>query len=155
MKRRSALLGAAMMVVLGGVVPFGTLRAQEASAPGLQISGGFIRAMPMTGGTAAAFMTIRSTGSADRLVGFRTPACTRPELHTHIMDNGIMRMREVPVIEVPAGGEAVLQSGGLHLMLIDLTGPLAQGDLVPLTLIFETAGAVDVTLPVKPPGAMN
>lgn len=129
--------------------------AQQASAPGIEIEGGFLRASPGMAPTGAGFMTIRSTGAADRLVGFHTPACTRPELHTHIDDNGIMRMRQVPAIEVPAGGMAELKSGGLHLMLIDLVAPLTEGDVVPVTLVFEQAGEVTVQMPVKKIGAMN
>ena len=101
----------------------------------------------------AAFLTITSLGGADRLVGFATPACNRPELHTHIDDNGVMRMRQVEAIEVPAGGTAELKPGGLHLMLIDLNGPLVEGESVVVTLMFETAGAVEVTLPIKAAGA--
>lgn len=151
MKRRSVVLGLVVMSVFVA----GAGVAQQASAPGIEIEGGFLRASPGMAPTGAGFMTIRSTGAADRLVGFHTPACTRPELHTHIDDNGIMRMRQVPAIEVPAGGMAELKSGGLHLMLIDLVAPLTEGDVVPVTLVFEQAGEVTVQMPVKKIGAMN
>jgi copper(I)-binding protein len=151
MKRRSVILGIATMAALSAT----SLQAQQAQAPGLDISGGFLRAAPMVSRTGAGFMIIRSTGPADKLLAFRSPACTRPELHTHINDNGIMRMREVPEIDVPAGGEARLQPGGLHLMFIDLTTQLTEGEMVPVTLIFEKAGEVQIELPVKRPGAMN
>lgn len=129
--------------------------AQDAAAEGLEIKGGFLRASPMASGTGAGFLTIHSTGPADRLIAFASPACTTPELHTHINDNGIMRMRQVPAIDIPAGGDAVLQPGGLHLMCIDLTAKLEPGQMVPVTLVFEKAGEVAVTLPVKAMGAMN
>lgn len=151
MKRRSLVAGLAMMFVLGAT----PLCAQQPSATGIEIEGGFLRASPGMATTGAGFMTIRSIGAADRLVAFHTPACTRPELHTHINDNGIMRMRQVEAIDVPAGGVTELKSGGLHLMLIDLVAPLKEGDLVPVTLVFEKAGEVSVELPVKPIGAMN
>lgn len=131
------------------------LAAQEASAPGIEITKGFMRASPMVAAAGAGFMTIRSTGAADRLVAFRSPACARPELHTHINENGLMKMRQVEAIDIPAGGEAVLQPGGLHLMFIDLTGPLEDGAMVPVTLVFEKAGEVAITLPVHKAGAMN
>ncbi|MCT2539554.1 copper chaperone PCu(A)C [Sedimentimonas flavescens] len=151
MKRRSAIFGCAMMLVLA---PIGAL-AQEATAPGLEISGGFMRASPMVAAAGAGFMTIRSTGPEDRLVAFRSPACTQPELHTHVHDNGMMRMRQVDAIDIPAGGEAVLQPGGLHLMFINLTKTLEEGAQVPVTLVFEKAGEVAIELPVKRAGAMN
>lgn len=151
MKQRSLISVVAAMVFLGAAAT----QAQEASAPGLEISGGFFRAAPMAGGNGAGFVTIHSTGPADVLLAFSTPACERPELHTHIHEDGIMKMRQVPSIEVPAGGNAVLQPGGLHLMCIGLTAKLAMGDLVPVTLEFQNAGKVEVNLPVKGPGAMN
>lgn len=129
--------------------------AQDAKTETLEISDGFARASPGMAMAGAGFLTIRSLGPADRLVAFRTPACNRPELHTHINDDGIMRMRQVEAIEVPAGGEAVLEPGGLHLMMIDLNQQLMEGENVPVTLVFETAGEVDVSLPVKKFGAMN
>ncbi len=129
--------------------------SQDAKTANLEISGGFTRASPKMAHAGAGFMTIRSLGAADRLLGFASPACERPELHTHLHDNGVMRMRQVDAIDIPAGGEAVLQPGGLHLMFIGLNGQLAEGDTVPVTLIFEQAGEVQISLPVKAPGAMN
>lgn len=64
-----------------------------------------------------------------------------------------MRMRQVEAIDVPAGGSAELKPGGLHLMMIDLTGQLVEGETVDVTLVFEQAGEVNVTLPIKGPGA--
>lgn len=150
-KRRSLILG----VMAGFVLPLPAFATPLAQLGGLEVTEGYLRASPASMPTGVGYVTIRSTGPADRLIGFTTPACTRPELHTHENDNGIMRMRKVEAIEVPAGGEARLQSGGLHLMLIDLVGPLRAGENVPLTLIFEHAGAVELTLPVKALGAMN
>lgn len=151
MKRRSVLFGLSAAFVL----PEAALAAPLAKVGGLEVLDGFLRATPGSMPTGVGYVTIRSTGASDRLLAFETPACTRPELHTHVNDNGIMRMRKVEAIDVPAGGEVRLESGGLHLMLIDLVGPLTEGDAVPMRLIFETAGAVDVTLPVKKLGATN
>ena len=149
MKRRTALFAAVALTMTAAFPAF----AQEALTDTLEITGGFTRASVSPNG--AGFLTIRSKGEADRLVAFRSPQCNRPELHTHINDNGIMRMRQVEAIDVPAGGMVELKPGGLHLMMIDLTGPLAEGDIVDVTLIFEKAGEVAVSLPVKKPGAMN
>jgi copper(I)-binding protein len=99
----------------------------------------------------AAFMTLANTGTEDdRLIAASTDAAQRVELHTHIEDgDGVMRMVEVEDgIEVPAGGETVLQRGGLHVMLMGLTAPLNQGDQIDLTLTFEKAGDVTLTVPV-------
>jgi hypothetical protein len=64
-----------------------------------------------------------------------------------------MKMRPVAAVEIPVEGSAVLQPGGLHIMLIQLTGPLRQGERVPLTLVLERGGEVEVELPVESAGA--
>ena len=76
------------------------------------------------------------------------------ELHTHLHDNGVMRMHQVPESVIPAQQKVALQPGGLHIMLIDLKAPLKVGDTVPLTLRFETAGSVQLDVPVKAVTAM-
>lgn len=99
----------------------------------------------------AAWLTIRNAGGADRLTGAESPAADRIELHTHVHEGGVMMMRRVEGIEVPAGGEAALEPGGDHLMLFGLKAALAPGDAFPLTLIFEKAGRVTVEVRVAPP----
>jgi copper(I)-binding protein len=64
-----------------------------------------------------------------------------------------MRMRPVPAIDLPAGQAVQLAPGGLHLMLIGLTQALNQGGRVPVTLVFERAGEVEVQLAVEGAGA--
>ena len=91
--------------------------------------------------------------AADRLVSASSPAARTTELHTHIREGDVMRMRGVPGIEVPAGQAVTLQPGGLHLMLIGLTQPLNRGETVPVTLVFERAGPVQVALQVQSAGA--
>lgn len=129
--------------------------AQQAKTQNLEIVGAFARASPKMVSAGAGFMTIRSLGESDQLIGFSSPACEQPELHTHIHDNGMMRMRQVDAIEVPAGGEVKLEPGGFHLMFIGLKGELVMGESVDVTLVFEKAGEVSITLPVKKSGAMN
>jgi hypothetical protein len=60
-----------------------------------------------------------------------------------------MRMRPVDAVEVPAGGEAVLEPGGLHVMLIGLKAPLEEGDSFALRLVFEDAGEVEVVTTIE------
>ena len=105
------------------------------------------------GGQGAGFITIRNAGAADRLLSASSPAAGRAELHTMLRDGDIMRMRQVDAIAVPANGAVALAPGGLHIMLIGLTRPLAVGEQVPLTLVFERAGALAVNLVVQPAGA--
>ena len=67
-----------------------------------------------------------------------------------------MRMREVEKgLEIPAGGSVMLAPGGFHLMMTGLKAPLKQGTSVPVTLVFEKAGKVDVELAVEAMGASH
>jgi len=98
----------------------------------------------------AAYMTVTTTGPApDRLVAAASPVAEAVELHAHLMEAGVMRMRPVAAIEVHPGEPAVLQPGGLHVMLIGLKAPLAEGGHFPLRLTFERAGVVDVVVAVR------
>lgn len=151
MKRRNLVASLALAATLFSLPASG----QDARTENLEISGGFARSTASMAVAGAAFLNISSLGEADSLVAFSTPACNRPELHTHINDDGVMRMRKIEAIDVPAGGMAELAPGGLHLMLIDLNAQLIEGETVEMTLIFENAGEVSVTLPIKGPGATN
>jgi hypothetical protein len=145
---RRAALGAAFSLL---ALP--AARAQEVQAGPLRIAQPWTRAM-RAGGTGAGFMVIRNTGTApDRLVAARSPVAGVMELHTHIREGDVMRMRPVPAIELPAGQSVTLAPGGLHLMLIGLTQALNQGGRVPVTLVFERAGEVEVQLVVESAGA--
>ena len=105
-------------------------------------------------GNGAAFMQLRNTGGQpDRLVSASSPIARVVELHSMTRDGDVMRMRPVQDIPVPAGGTVALQPGGFHIMMIGLTGAMAQGSRVPLTLRFERAGEVQVELAVEAAGA--
>src|SRR3546814_9738821 len=83
------------------------------------------------------------------LVATEGEVAERVELHTHTMDGNVMQMRRVEFVEIPAQGEAALQPGGIHIMLIGLKQPLREGERFPLTLTFEKAGAVTVEVAVE------
>jgi copper(I)-binding protein len=95
-------------------------------------------------------MTLRNTGAAaDRLLAASTAVAGTVELHTVVKEGDVMRMRAVPAIDVPAGRAVTLQPGGLHVMLMNLRRPLAPGESIELSLVFEKAGRRTVTLPVR------
>ena len=105
-------------------------------------------------GNGAGCMTLRNTGAqAARLHSAASPIARVVELHTHVREREVMRMRPVTDIPVPPGGTVELRPGGLHVMLIGLNAPLRQGGSVPLTLRFERAGEVRVELTVEAAGA--
>lgn len=99
-----------------------------------------------------AFMTLVGGAEADRVVSGSSPVAAAVELHTHVMDGEIAKMRPVPGIDVPAGGRVELKPGGLHLMLINLKAPLKVGETIPLKLRFEKAGEIEVKVPVTAQG---
>ncbi len=99
----------------------------------------------------AAFMSIMNpTDTDDRLIAVSSDIAERVELHTHLQDaQGVMRMIEVEDgFEIPAGGMAMLQRGGMHVMFLGLRGPLEHGDEIELTLTFEHAAPITITVPV-------
>lgn len=128
-----------------------SVHAAEQAAASVEAVDAYVREVPPVARTSAAFMTLKNSGKEDHaVVGASSPAAEIVELHTHIMgDDGMHRMREVEKVDVPAGGEAVLQPGGLHVMLINLTAPLKAGDQVDLTLKYDDGSEESMTVEVK------
>lgn len=125
-------------------------------APTVTVTNVWVRLPPPGTKTTGAFMLLTNTGKADRkLVSASNPASKVTELHTHLNEGGVMKMRQVPSMEVKAGGTTELKPGSLHVMLIDLVTTLKEGDVVPLTLTFDDGSTVEVKAMVKkfdPPG---
>jgi len=96
------------------------------------------------------FVQLRSPDAA-KLVAGSTPAAGRVEIHEMRMDGGVMKMREIPGLELPAGQTVELKPGGYHLMLMDLKQPLKAGDTLPLTLQIERPGKPAETLQLQVP----
>jgi copper(I)-binding protein len=124
--------------------------AQEAK-PSIAIEDPYARATPAGAQTGAAYMTIDNKAAApDRLTGASSDVAAHVQVHEMTMDNGVMKMREVAGgLAVPAGGSVTLKPGSYHVMLIGLKKPLTAGESFPLTLTFEKAGNIPITVPVK------
>lgn len=135
------LVAAAFSVVLTAGVAF---------AGDIQIEDAYARAASPVAKTGAAFMHISNNSDIDdTLIAVITDAARKPELHTHIIEDGIAKMREVEGgMVIPAGGTTVLKRGGLHIMLMGLTKPLLHGETVTLTLVFENSGEMTIEVPV-------
>lgn len=89
---------------------------------------------------------------ADQLIGARSSASATMEVHTMVMDAGVMKMREIPSIEIPSKAKVSLARGnkeGYHLMLMNLKAPLKEGDKIKATLVFKKAGEIEVTATVR------
>jgi len=104
----------------------------------------------MMGVNGAAYMVLSNTGNvADRLISVESDASDVAELHHSEMVDGVMKMRPVEYIEVPAKGSAELKPGGLHIMLIGLTQDLVPGEKIKLHLKFETSSEIQVEAIVR------
>ncbi len=122
----------------------------ESTVEGVTITDPYVRAVPPGQPNSASFMTVTNSGSSDRvLVGGSSPAAKVVELHSHTMEGGMMRMRQVEKIDLPAGKDVSLEPGGLHVMLIGLKQNLTPGENVPLTLKFEDGSEVTVNAPIR------
>lgn len=132
---------------------FGIAHAAGA-ADQIAISDAYIRLAPPGAMATAAYMVIRNTGGSEvRIVKAASTVSLTTELHTHLNEGGVMKMRQVKDIPVPPGGEAVLKPGGLHVMLIDMRLPLREGDMVPITLSLADGSSKEIRVPVKNPGS--
>jgi periplasmic copper chaperone A len=132
-------------------------RAQEVKAGDLVITQGWTRATPNGAKIGSGYFTVENKGAAaDRLVGVSADIAGKAEVHEMAMDNGVMKMRAVEGgLAIDPGKTVKLAPGGFHLMLFDLKSPLKQGDKLPITLEFEKAGKVQLTLDVEGIGAQG
>ena len=143
--KQLSLLAAGLMVSLG---------ALAGAADSVTVQDPYVRLAPPNAPATGAFMVIRNGGDKDvKVVKASNPASKVTELHTHLNEGGVMKMRPVPAIEVKAKGEAVLKPGGLHVMLIDLKAPMKEGDVVPITISFDDGSSKQVDAKVVRPTA--
>lgn len=130
-------------------------RADDVKAGDLVISQAWSRATPGGAKIAGGYLTIENKGTAaDRLIGGSGDIAGKVEVHEMAMNNGVMTMRALDKgLAIEPGKTVKLAPGGYHLMMFDLKGPLKQGDKVPVTLQFEKAGKVTLSLDVQGVGA--
>lgn len=151
MPRRAVL----MSVLAMALIPLAATAADHGGM-GLKVEQPWARATPGNAPNGAAYLRVVNHGQQmDRLVGATSPVSRKVELHTHTMDGGMMRMRQVSAVEVHPGEPAVFQPGGNHIMLIDLKSPLKKGESFPLTLVFDEAGQVTTRVTVEGVGSMG
>lgn len=113
------------------------------------ISDPYARATPPNAKNGAAYAAISST-EGDRLLSVATDAAKTAQIHDTKVEDGVAKMREIEGgLEIPAGHAVSMAPGGKHVMLMGLTGPLAEGEEVTLTFTFEKAGDIEITAPIK------
>jgi periplasmic copper chaperone A len=150
LRTRTLAIAAAFTALLAAPV-----RAEDVKAGDLVISQAWSRQTPTGAKVAGAYLTVENKGSAaDKLIGGSGDVAGRVEIHEMAMDGSVMRMRPLDQGLVIEPGKTVkLAPGGNHMMLLDLKTQLKQGDKVPVTLQFEKAGKVNVSLDVQGVGA--
>ncbi len=119
-------------------------------ASSIEVKDSYVRATPPGLPNSAAFMTVVNTSDKDVAIVKATSKVSKVvELHTHDMKDGVMKMYQVPKIDVAANSETVLKPGGFHIMLIGLYNPLKVGENVELTLELSNGETKTITAPVK------
>lgn len=115
----------------------------------VKVEKSFARAAIIQQRNSAAFMSITNQGEPSAIVYATSPVAKIVELHTHINDNGVMRMRKIKQIDLPAGKQVMLKPGGLHVMMLGLKQDLKPGDQIDVTLGFADGSEIPLQIPVQ------
>ena len=116
----------------------------------VEVKDPWVRGMVPAQKATGAFMRITSAAPA-KLVGASSPAAGVVEIHRSTMEGGVMRMRPVEAIELPAGQTVELRPGGYHVMMMQVAKPLEEGETVPITLVVETADGARESVAIEAP----
>jgi copper(I)-binding protein len=153
----SRLLSAAGFAapLIAATILLGLIGSAAAEPGAIEVTAAWARATVghIPGG---AFLTIVNKGNSDdRLIAVTSPVAKTADVHQSKNEDGVMKMVPVPVLEIKAGATVTFAPGGYHIMLMGLTAPLKAGETFPLTLVFEKAGKIEVTVKVGKAGAMS
>jgi copper(I)-binding protein len=145
-----------LFVLAALLLPACFAHAHEYKAGALEIAHPWSQELPPNAPTVAAYFIIHNTGkSADRLLAVDSPIAAEAQLHEHVMQGDLMKMQQVPSVEIPAGGTVTFAPMAYHVMLLNPTDRnlLSDGKRFAMTLHFEKAGdvTVDVAVQKKPP----
>jgi copper(I)-binding protein len=157
MSLQKLALSSLACATLAALVAAAPARADEVKAGDLVISQAWARATPKGAKVGGGYLTIRNEGSApDRLTGGSSDVAGSVQVHEMSMQNGVMKMRPVENgLTIDPGKTVKLAPDGYHLMMLDLKAPLKQGEKVQVTLDFEKAGKVTISLDVEGVGAQG
>jgi len=122
------------------------------AADSINVVDPYVRMMPPGARATAAFMLLKNGSDKDaKFVKAESAAAKAVELHTHINEGGMMKMRPVAAIEIKAKGETALKPGSYHIMMIDPVAAMKEGDKVEITLNFDDGSSKKIEAPVKKP----
>ncbi|RON16288.1 copper resistance protein CopZ [Pseudomonas brassicacearum] len=149
-----------LIVLAALLLPACFANAHEFTVGELEIAHPWSQELPPNAPTVAAYFVIQNSGkTADRLVSVDSPIAGEAQLHEHVMQGDLMKMQQVPSVDVPAGGNVTFAPMAYHVMLVNLKDRslLSDGKRFPLTMHFEKAGDVTVEVAVqkKPPEDMQ
>ena len=149
-RRAAALARQAVPISITLFIFSAALPAQEFTLGNVTIAGPWSRELPPNAPNGAAYFRVENRGDEpDRILSARTDIAEAVELHIHDMQDGMMKMRRVGSVDVPAGGEVLFKPHGLHVMLFGLKQPLVDGERFDLTVMFEKAGELELSVDVK------
>ena len=148
MGRRFGSMSLALLLVVFAGLP------SASAEPAVDVRQAWSRASTPNAKIGVVYLTIKAHAkSGDRLLGATSLAAKSVEIHTHVKDGDIMRVRRIESVELPKGGKLIFAPSTYHLMLIGLKQPLIVDDELPVTLTFEHAGQITVLVRVRPLGA--
>ena len=99
---------------------------------------------------AAGFFNLTNNGVDDKLIAASSTLSENVEIHTHLMEDGVMKMRQTEAVDLPSGKTVEFKSGGYHLMIFNVSLPKDQNE-ADITLIFEKSEPLTLTLPIGQP----
>ncbi len=116
----------------------------------LTVSEQYVRATPPHAKNSAAFLTITNHSNSDiKLIGAGSNIAKRVELHNHLKQDGMMKMRRVEAVQITANSSTSLQPGGYHIMFLGLNNNLTEGQSVKVKLYFDNGHELNIDAPVK------
>ena len=119
------------------------MSSQHMEGKAIHVMNPWVRAVPPNSPSSAAYMTLRNTGKMDdELLSVKTSLARYAEIHTVVKKGNMMEMKPLGKLLLPAGKYVELQSGGTHIMLINLGHALQVGEMVELILTFRHAGEI-------------
>jgi copper(I)-binding protein len=127
-------------------------QAADYRAGGMVVAQPWSRPTPPVATVGVAYFSMTNVGGkADSLIAISSPIARKVEIHESRTVQGMVKMRAVPSVECPPGATVKIEPGGLHVMLVDLSRPLAAGTQFPLSLRFRDAGVLTVQVRVGAP----
>lgn len=146
---RSSIWARFVVAPVLALLILGIMAPASAAESAIAVTDAWARAPLLPGRPAAAYFVIENGGSADRLVEVRSDAAGRTEIHNHVHEDGVMKMRKLDGVDIPAAGKVTFEPRGYHVMLFEPRSELREGAEIPVTLVFEHAGEITVTAPVR------